>query len=116
MSPKNTKEVHAFIGIVNYYRKMLARRSHLLHPLTTLTSNKVKFKWTDLEQKALDDINCAITQYTLLAYMNLNKCFDIHLYDINYQLRAVISQDGKPIDFYRRKLTGPKTRYTEREK
>ena len=47
--PKNTKEVHAFIGIVNYYRDMWAKRSHLLHPLTTLTSHKVKFKCTDLE-------------------------------------------------------------------
>ena len=24
----------------------------------------------------------------------------------------MISQDGKPIDFYRRELTGPQTRYT----
>ena len=36
---KNTKEMHTFIGIVNYYRyrDMWARRSHLLHPLTALT-------------------------------------------------------------------------------
>ena len=37
-----------------------------------------------------------------------------HLLQI--QLGAVISQDGKPIAFYRRKLTGPQTRYTVTEK
>ena len=37
-----------------------------------------------------------------------------HLLQI--QLVAVISQDGKPIAFYRRKLTGPQTRYTVTEK
>ena len=47
--PKNTKQVCAFIGIVNYYRDMWAKQSHLLHHLTSLISHKVRFKWTDLE-------------------------------------------------------------------
>ena len=74
----NIKEVNAFIGIVNYYRNMWAKSSHLLHPLTALTSHKVKFKWTDIEQKAFDDINGAVSQDTLLAYSDFNKHFDIH--------------------------------------
>ena len=47
---------HAFIGLVNYYKDMWAKRSHLLHHLTALTPNKVKFKWTDVEQKAFGKI------------------------------------------------------------
>ena len=35
--PNNTKEVRALIGVVNYYRGVWARQSHLLHPLTALT-------------------------------------------------------------------------------
>ena len=31
--PKNMKDVHAFIFIVNYCRDIWVRRSHLLHPL-----------------------------------------------------------------------------------
>ena len=54
--PKNITQVHAFVGLVNYYRDMWARRSHLLKPLTELTSTKVKFKWTDVEQQAFDEI------------------------------------------------------------
>ena len=53
---KNTNEVRALIGIVNYYKDMWAKRSHLLHHLTALTPNKVKFKWTDVEQKAFGKI------------------------------------------------------------
>ena len=34
----------------------------------------------------------------------------------DYQLGEVISQEGKPIDFYSRKLTAPQTRYTVTEK
>ena len=81
--PINTKEVHAFIGIVNYYRDMWAKRSHLLHPITALTSNKVKFKWTDLEQKVFEDIKRAISQDTLLAYPDFNQHFGIYSDAIN---------------------------------
>ena len=41
MTPKkNMREIRAFIGIVNYYRGVWSKRSHLIHPLTALTSNK----------------------------------------------------------------------------
>ena len=76
---KNTKEVRAFIGIVNYYRDMWVRRSHLLHLLTELTSNKVKLIWTRVEHKAFDDIKHALAQDTLLAYTYFNKLFDVHM-------------------------------------
>ena len=105
--PKNTKEVRAFIGIVNYYRYMWAKRSHLIHPLTALTPNKVKLKWTDVEQILFDDIKCAVAQDTLLAYPDLNKYFDIHTDVRNYQLVSVIIHNSKIIDFYSRKLAGP---------
>ena len=77
-SPKNTKEVHEFIGIVSYYKVIWDKQSHLLHHLTALTSHKVKFKWTDLEQKSFDDNKRAVSQDTLLAYPDFNRIFDIH--------------------------------------
>ena len=50
--PKNMKQVWAFIGVINYYRDMWARRSHILHPLMALTSPKVRFKWISVEEKS----------------------------------------------------------------
>ena len=55
MPQNNTKEVCVFIGTVNYYWDIRSRWSHLIHPLTALTSNKVKFKWTNVEQKEFYD-------------------------------------------------------------
>ena len=57
---------------------MWARQSHILHSLTSLTSPKVKFKWTDVEQKAFDEIKRTIARDTLLEYPDFIKCFDIH--------------------------------------
>ena len=69
---------------------MWARRSHLLHPLTALTPNKVKFKWTDMEQKAFDEIKQAVAQDTLLPYLDFNKRFNIYINASDDQLGAVI--------------------------
>ena len=113
--PKKTKEVRAFIVIVNYYRDIWAKRSHILHPLTELTSHKSRFKCTDLEQKAFDDIKHAVSQDTLLTYTDFNRCFDIHTDARDYQLREVISHNCKPIVFYSRKLKGLQTWYTVAE-
>ena len=68
MTPsKSQKQVRIFIGLVNYCRDMWAKRSYLLHYLTELTSNKVKFKWTDVEQKSIYEIKRIIACDNLLT-------------------------------------------------
>mmetsp|Transcript_119887 Transcript_119887/g.346392 ORF Transcript_119887/g.346392 Transcript_119887/m.346392 type:complete len:738 (-) Transcript_119887:6878-9091(-) len=44
--PKTRKQLRQVIGLINYYRYMWKRRSHLLAPLTALLSTKKKFEWT----------------------------------------------------------------------
>ncbi len=115
-TPKNKKELRHFIGIVNYYRDMWIRRSDVLAPLTALTSKEAKWRWTDVEQNAFDKMKNIISHETLLAYPNFNKPFDIHTDASHQQLGSVISQDGKPIAFYSRKLNSAQTRYTTTER
>ena len=82
-APKNCKKLRHFIGVLNYYRDMWIRRSHLLTPLTNLTSKNVKFIWTTKEQKAFDLIKRIIARETLLSYPDFSKPFDIHT-DVSY--------------------------------
>ena len=114
--PKNNKEVPAFLCLVKYYRDMWAIWSHLLHPLTELTSPKESFKWTDVEQMAFDDIKRTVAYDTLLEYPDFNKRFDIHTDARYYQLVSVIRHNGKTIAFYSRKPIETQTRNTVTEK
>ena len=116
MPPKNQKQVCSFIGLVNYYRDIWAKQSHLLQPLTILTSKKVKFKWTVVEQKSFNEIKQIFAHNTLFTYPDFNKCFDINMVDSEYQLVSVIGQYWKPISFYSCKLTGPQAWYTVMKK
>ena len=57
MAPPVTKiKFRGFIVLLKYYRDMWYRWSHLLQPLTSLTPDKVTFKWTSVEQKSFTDI------------------------------------------------------------
>ena len=114
--PKTRKQLRSFIGMVNYYRDMWPRRSHLIAPLSSLTSKNVKFKWTAEHQKAFDDVKLMIAQETLLTYPDFSKPFHIRTDASKRQLGAWISQDGKPIAFYSRKLNPAQTRYTTTER
>ena len=69
-----------------------------------------------MEHKQFDDIKRAVAQDTLLAYPDFNTCFDIHTDARNYQLGAVIIQNGIPIALYSHKMTGSQKRYTVTEK
>ena len=76
----------------------------------------MNFKWTPVEQNCFDEIKWIVTRDDLLIYPYFNRCFDIHTDARKFHLGAVISQDGKPIAFYSRKLTKPQQWYTVTEK
>ena len=59
--PTNMNQLRRFIGMINYYRDIWPQRSHILAPLTALTSAKVKWNWTKEHQKAFDKIKKVIT-------------------------------------------------------
>ena len=114
--PKNIKHVRAFEGQVKYYMDMWARRSHLLQPSTALTSDKVTFQWTYVEQQAFDKIVQKVARDTFLRYPDFNELFDIHTDDSNFQLGTVIGHNGKQIAFFCCKLTPAQSHYAVTEK
>ena len=81
-----------------------------------MTSANVKWNWTEECQEAFDKMKMLIAKETLLTYPNFSKPFDIHTDASKVQLGACISQGGRPIAFYSRKLLPAQTRYTTTEK
>ena len=114
--PKNLRQLRSFLGIVNYYRDMWMRRSHILTPLNNLNRKGKKWHWGPTEQRAFDNMKRVMTKETLLHYPDFNKPFEIHTDASHYQIGAVITQDGKPIAFYSRKLRDGQHNYTTTER
>ena len=94
---------------------MWLHRSDTLAPLTKLCSKTAKWQWGKAQQTAFENMKKTISREALLAYPDFNKRFDIHTDASHTQLGTVISQDGKPIVFYSRKLNDAQTHYTTME-
>ncbi len=79
--PNNIKELRHFLGMVQYYWDMWARRSEMLAPFTDLVGecrekkttrkNKTKkkpWRWGWIHQQAFDTVKAAIAKETVLAF------------------------------------------------
>ncbi|POM79318.1 Retrovirus Polyprotein [Phytophthora palmivora] len=113
--PSNKKELHRFIGLVNYYRDVWPQRAHLPAPLTRLTSKLVPWEWSIEHQTAFDQLKASMQRSTLLHFPDYNLPFEVYTDASSYQLGGVVSQDGKPLAFYSRKLTAAQKNYSVME-
>ena len=110
--PKTRKQLRQFIGMINFYCDMWHKRSELLVELIALTNKKLKYDWKDKHQRCFEAIKRVIGREVFLVYPDFNAPFEIHTDASKFQLGAVISQRGKPIAFYSRKMNSAQHNYT----
>ena len=116
--PQTVKQLRGFLGLINYYKKLYYHRSHILEPLTRISSSKNKFRtqWGKEQDKAFAKIKQLIARQVLLHFPDFAKPFDVYTDASDYQLGGVITQDNFPVAFYSRKLNSAQRNYTTMEK
>ena len=76
--PKMPKQVHAFLGLVGYYRKFIKNFGKIAKPLTLLTCQQAKFEWTPTHHNAFLTLKESVIQASILHYPNLKKCYIVY--------------------------------------
>ena len=64
--PTTPKQVHAFLGLVGYYRKFIKDFAKIAKLLTLLTRQPVKFEWTPAHQEAFIKLKHSIIEAPIL--------------------------------------------------
>ena len=113
--PTTLKQLRSTLGMVGYYREMWPKMSHTLAPLSALTGCKT-FQWSSACSQAFKALKAVVTTDAMLAYPDHNLPFDIETDSSDYQLGAVIKQQGRPVAYYSRKLNPAQQNYTTIEK
>ena len=120
-TPKNLKDVQAFLGFANFYRKFIAGYSKLVQPLTAITRASEKnflFPWNPdgPEEKAFVQLKLAFTQAPILQHFDPDKETWIETDASDYVVAAVLSQLGAdgllhPVAFMSQKMLPAECNY-----
>uniref|UniRef100_A0A0W0FPL4 Putative reverse transcriptase-rnase h-integrase n=1 Tax=Moniliophthora roreri TaxID=221103 RepID=A0A0W0FPL4_MONRR len=92
--PQTVKEVRAFLGFGNFYRKFIGRYAHLTRPLNDLLQKNQKFDWTIQCQIAFDLLKAKFLSEPILVMPDASKPFVIEADTSKWATGAVLKQKG----------------------
>ena len=119
--PRNLKDVQAFLGFANFYRKFILGYSHIAGALTKLTrldEKEFKYPWDPKspEHEAFETLKKAFTTAPILQHFDPEKETWIETDASDYVVAGVLSQVGsdgvlKPVAFMSKRMSPAECNY-----
>ena len=97
--PKMCNQVHAFLGLVGYYRNFIKNFAKIAKPLIFLMCQQVKFNWTLTHYNAFLTLKELIIQAPILWYPNPNKQYIVYTDASDDACGAQLSQEHDGTEF-----------------
>ena len=97
--PTTPKQVRAFLGLVQYYRKFIKGFAKIAKPLTLLTRQQAKFDWTPEHHTAFLHLKETIVQAPILHYPNTDKRYFVCTDASDDACRAQLLQEHNGTEF-----------------
>ncbi|QRV96903.1 Retrotransposable element Tf2 protein [Ceratobasidium sp. AG-Ba] len=94
-APRKIKEVQAFLGFVNFYRRFIADFSKVARPLHDLTKKETKFEWSQECQEAFEEIKRRVCENPVLIHPDPDKPFILETDASGVAIGAILSQRGE---------------------
>ena len=113
--PQSKLDIQRFLGLTNYFRKIIPRYAEMVAPLTDLTKKATTWEWTPHCQQAWDDVKQALVTPPLLAFPDPQKPYQVITDASGIGIAAVLLQEGRPIAYESRKLKPAERNYTTTE-
>ncbi|BHF62998.1 hypothetical protein SprV_0200598700 [Sparganum proliferum] len=116
-SPTSFQQLRRFIGLVNFYQRLIPHCAQLMLPLTNLLrGNNREFSFPDTAVEAFNRARKALADTTALVHPIPDAPLSIVADASNFAIGAALQQQTptgtQPLAFYSAKLTPPQTRYS----
>ena len=70
--PSNVTQLRLFLGLVGYYQQFIHNFSKVAQLLNQLLCKETSYIWTELQQKAFEELKQRLTTAPILKYPNFD--------------------------------------------
>ena len=119
--PTSVKQVRAFLGLGNFYRRFIKDYAIISRPMVDLTCKDVIFNFGNKEKASFEALKAAFTTVPVLQYPDQDRKFHLETNASEFTVGGVISvkcDDGKfrPVTYMSHSMTPPKQNYPIHDK
>jgi hypothetical protein len=114
--PRHLKDVQAFLGFANYYRRFIFEYSKKVTPMTKLTHKETPFVWSPECQKAFEELKEAFTSAPILRHFDPDKPIVVETDASDFVSGGVLSQPDEenvlhPVAYFSKKHSPAECNY-----
>ena len=119
--PRNLKEIQAFLGFANFYRRFIQGYSQICTPLTKMTKKEQPFHWECKQKEAFKKLKKKFILAPILASFDPETKIILKTDAADQALGSCLSQpdaEGQlhPVAYRSRKFSGPELNYDVHDK
>jgi hypothetical protein len=120
-TPRSVKDVQSFLGLANYYRRVIPGYAQIAAGLYRFTKKGETFLWDQKAEEAFQNLKELFQNRTILAIFDYEKPITIETDASDYALGAQLTQPGndgkpRPIAFWSRKMIPAELNYDIHDK
>lgn len=115
-TPKNVKDVRAFLGFANFYRRFIDNFSNTVSPMIELTKKNATFRFSEACQQAFDQLKQAFTTAPILRHFDPDLPIVVEADSSDYVTAGVLSQRGpdgvlRPVAYFSKRMNPAEGNY-----
>ena len=115
-TPRNVKDIQAFLGFANFYRRFIRSFSTQARPLIEMTKKNVPWVWSGCCQKSFDKLKGEFIKAPILRHFDPDKRCIVEVDSSDWACGGILSQyDDKevlhPVAYFSNKLSPTEINY-----
>ena len=96
---KSVFEIRSFLGLTEYYRRLIENFSKLVTPMTKLTRKEVKFEWNDVYERAFQELKMRLTSAPIMIVLKGGQRYTVYCDVSKHGLGCVLMQSGRVVAY-----------------